>query len=88
MKHTPGPWTILDRGKLSTPQIMAGETATARIVDRGQDKSAENEANASLIAAAPELLEACQRVADVPFEPDKWRQQVQSAVAKAKGELP
>jgi hypothetical protein len=29
------------------------------------------------------LLEACKRVLDSPFEPDKWRINVQAAIAKA-----
>lgn len=37
----------------------------------------------ALIAAVPLLLTACKRVAAAPFEPDKWRQEVEAAIKKA-----
>ncbi len=57
-EHTPGPWNI---SKLATPDyapefgIYAGDEQRdlARVVN------ANSEANARLIAAAPELLETC-----------------------------
>lgn len=63
-KHTPGPWTI--KGTFSG----LGGTAIAVCVDNGilagvaeRCEPAEAEANARLIAAAPELLAAVQIVA-------------------------
>lgn len=66
MKHTPGPWTITERNH--------GELDTWLAIERtGQDthcgqhvahicqwgsKDAESDANAKLIAAAPEMLDA------------------------------
>jgi hypothetical protein len=50
--HTPGPWMAHSRnGRI----IMAGDTKVA---------TAERTVNASLIAAAPDLLEACKAVAE------------------------
>lgn len=52
---------------------------------RNERMRSESEANARLIAAAPELLDALRRVIDSPFEPDKWRINVEAAIAKAQG---
>lgn len=61
-KHTPGPWTASNHGV--TWRILAGEAGgfsrpiIARTCEAQTD--AEAEANARLIAAAPELLAACE----------------------------
>lgn len=60
MKHTPGPWKIRQRGGGLTPQIWTGERGICRLDDAGRGLSLQTDANARLIAAAPELLEACQ----------------------------
>lgn len=71
IKHTPGPWEILGKGKeieltysRSGKSVMFnclvgnnGETGIALFPEL-DGKTYENEANARLIAAAPELLEA------------------------------
>lgn len=81
-KHTPGPWkcaaTGLARSGLPEFEIHwsdAGE-CVAEVV--------HGEANARLIAAAPELLEACEQLLNghVDYYP-----MMERAVAKAKGEL-
>ncbi|TXH53687.1 MAG: hypothetical protein E6Q97_12650 [Desulfurellales bacterium] len=66
-KHTPGPWEILGPGKPTSDAPEGGDFA---ITDSNKDiiaetffrvsavKSRPSEANARLIAAAPELLEA------------------------------
>ena len=61
MKHTPGPWAVTDdklgvfsaNMPLYQNKVIANCGAVAR-------ERAENEANARLIAAAPDLLAACQ----------------------------
>ena len=67
MTYTPGPWTAFQDASL---RHTVG-TATGRICDMwGQDPAfytEEDAANARLIAAAPELLEACE-VASQFFE--------------------
>ncbi len=56
-KHTPGPW-IVSRGANVKP--FSVEAATSTIADIYRAKGHGTcEANARLIAAAPELLEAC-----------------------------
>lgn len=60
-KHTPGPWNALDRAVLKGPP---GEERTWIIAScpvnalGKKTKTSEAQANASLIAAAPDLLEA------------------------------
>lgn len=55
MSHTPGPWAVGDkRGVWVGPVVMAndGQRGVAFVCG-------ESDANARLIAAAPDLLEAC-----------------------------
>ena len=61
-KHTPGPWTVDRTSKgwevLPPPEVDGG---VAFVFDHG---NTEDNANACLIAAAPELLEALKLFAD------------------------
>lgn len=66
-KHTPGPWREGEGGMLSRLNVWAGaayqiaqvKRFPAADVVRQIRADAEAEANARLIAAAPDLLEAC-----------------------------
>ena len=67
MEHTPGPWTI--RESVTKPErdfaIMAHGGIIAEAFERGgrrHETRIEVEANAKLIAAAPELLSALERL--------------------------
>lgn len=54
-QHTPGPWGV--NGRLITYQMEGGGTDYLATVERFDGKyKAEQEANAALIARAPELL--------------------------------
>ena len=58
-KHTPGPWSFYDdsnNGKTNRVEIVAIGKTVARIY---HSVPAEDLPNARLIAAAPDLLEAC-----------------------------
>jgi hypothetical protein len=63
-KHTPGPWLVRDTGEVGTCTELVAIVFPCRSKDeRGEffyepGEKEENEANARLIAAAPELLEA------------------------------
>ncbi|MGO4718068.1 hypothetical protein AB4071_02925 [Stenotrophomonas sp. 2MCAF14_2] len=61
-KHTPGPWAYQEDSDAYT-HIVRGPN-NRFICQLNQSTSAEIEANARLIAAAPELLEACQTFAE------------------------
>lgn len=62
--HTPGPWEVREvhPGRSNTPilQVAIGPKGTASIcqITRGTRPFSEREANALLIASAPDLLEA------------------------------
>lgn len=88
-QHTPGPWiaqglSIFD-GQNSTPLAQVYE----RFYRRGDERPAcEREgaaANARLIAAAPELLDACLKVANDPYTTCQCAEVVRAAIAKATG---
>jgi hypothetical protein len=87
--HTPGPWSVVD-GEIEA------EGAAVASVDRHELNPAcvDAEANARLIAAAPELLEALDYLynwtkdvgGDEAFH--DWRRRAAAAIAKATGETP
>ena len=61
MGHTPGPWNVRDKGK-SFPFIETddeNQLTIAHILS-----SLDQQADANLIAAAPEMLEALEAVVD------------------------
>lgn len=62
-KHTPGPWTSTHDADVQQPTFHIG-TPLEPDVARVNDCIEQAEANARLIAAAPELLAFAQMVAD------------------------
>jgi len=98
-KHTPGPWAVEDiksQGTMVYRRIHVGKTALGAIsaykLPKGRD--AEAEANARLIAAAPELLAALEIAEGFisGFEGDELQEGVdwmlstiRAAIAKAEG---
>ena len=82
-KHTPGPWRVVEDRVPSSLEVYAGKTAIAECWRRAD---VETEiANARLIAAAPDLLEALEFV--IRGVPDTWEgvQKARAAIAKATG---
>lgn len=90
-QHTPGPWRIVrdedgcfeiadENGLLINKTVARGGTT--------------NRANARLIAAAPDLLEACESALIALTNPgsENWRQtaltDIRAAIAKAEGRQP
>ena len=55
--HTPGPWEAMIFGGWDAPRIWSGDGSIA-LLQHHDSGPEEAEANALLIAAAPELLEA------------------------------
>ena len=85
-KHTPGPWRVED-----DKYILANKKLVAKIVGGPQGKKA----NARLIAAAPELLEALEFVLTAirwsgwSIDDPKWKEpmvKARRAIVKANGE--
>ena len=91
-KHTPGPWEIKRHFDSCYRYISAPEhIALAQVVwcVEEEERSPVCEANAHLIAAAPDLLEALEELADqyqYVNQFDSFYEQARAAIAKAKGE--
>jgi len=90
-EHTLGPWEIEEHYHFGYRWISGPEhSQLAQVVwcMEDEDRSPECEANAYLIAAAPELLEALEKVyADMNDDmPVALRKVCYEAIAKAKGE--
>jgi hypothetical protein len=86
-KHTPGPWRYQENSDAYTHIVRAG--TDDYICGCGQGSDGTCEANARLIAAAPELLEALEEfVASRGASTDFARAYVkaEAVIRKAKGE--
>lgn len=93
-KYTPGPW-FEHREGFSAVYVearigggMIQEVAVCGPTEAGQEQQA---ANANMIAAAPELLEALELLVDNPYRDgtesdERLRRIGRAAIAKAKGE--
>lgn len=87
-KHTPGPWTrgwgnFVYQGAKFNPQQMGRLIATCEPSSRTQKDWDQVFANARLIAAAPDLLEALEDLLDAV--PPAWEcaERARDAIAKA-----
>ena len=61
--HTPGPWSYnRDQGGIHGHVISTGDYIICELPDTGDGASPDTEANARLIAAAPELFRAARLV--------------------------
>lgn len=84
-KHTPGPWTYhvgLDYISIES----ANEHDNSFICEwrHFSDDDGESEANAKLIAAAPELLETLERIKPYTgYLPSGFKEEVENAIKKA-----
>ena len=94
-KHTPGPWEVWEiEQDFDTVVQKPGPDVTDPDEDELLICEVRNPQNARLIAAAPELLEACEYAADTlaggPTRSDSQRVEclkiVLGAISKAKGE--
>jgi hypothetical protein len=70
-RHTPGPWSIGDENNACCDVLLGTEHNLTCSMDRRDNNTfaevisrEEMLANAHLIAAAPDLLEACQKLVD------------------------
>ena len=81
MTHTPGPWKAITGG--ADAKVVCPDGRSFLIGDIIYHD--ENKANANLIAAAPDMLEALKATLDVIHERDIY-EQVEQAIAKAEGD--
>ncbi len=94
-KHTPGPWIHLKKGYEYEILCNKRNDVLADVYDHFKNKNeSELEANARLIAAAPELLEACKRALqqlDESLPTDEGNKMAvkrcKDAISKAEGTL-
>ena len=87
--HTPGPWVVTPLGEFGNitvsgrngePVAMCGTEA----IEGGGNGREVDETNASLIAAAPELLEALRAFIDNDGpDPEECERMARAAIAKA-----
>ena len=74
LKHTPGPWTVEEYGDDETPTLVIHKDSESRICFMATPGShgdpAKIEADAYLIAAAPDLLEAARLLEDAELDRD------------------
>lgn len=100
-KHTPGPWSvetrhivhaILDtKGQEITFQDVSPQKDAGSITSRGRSPE-ETQANARLIAAAPELLELADRMLEIidynrhKLNVSDFEKEIIAAIAKARGQ--
>lgn len=89
-QHTPGPWIQSKRMMICQIAILSDEDQLATVYG----ETGENQANANLIAAAPDLLEALEVLKDAfivavgatsPYAREALRRPM-AAIAKARGE--
>lgn len=92
MKHTPGPWFVDQYEDEESRHVITSKPDHLYVAYTIGGLGKEQEANASLISAAPDLLEACKRLLDAFYE-DPLENDTASAVelaydaiAKATGE--
>ena len=99
MRHTPGPWdiTIVSSAQPELQIIHPNVCVIAQVFFPEYHNDSEGNANARLIAAAPDLLIACEammseltsgRCAGLQMPDGFWvaYNQMQASIAKAKGE--
>jgi len=86
-KHTPAPWKV--KGTAPSLKVTANEFTVATIIATSKADAETKEANARLIAAAPELLEVCETVLSALNSHQAYhkdmRPELRAVIAKAKG---
>lgn len=83
-QHTPGPWRVESRGGMAGREVRAGEALVVATVNTTSNDQGNREANARLIAAAPEMLEALQRLLSVTeLNMDDMEDETRIAIQKA-----
>lgn len=93
-KHTPGPWMVLPSVQPGQFCILTEHGPRIDVACTYGFERTPREANARLIAAAPELLEALQRLqacyssSHSPSVRESCWLQARSAIAKATGDQP
>ena len=73
VQHTPGPWQLADAGPLIDGlRIFAGDSHYIGFVGNSDDSPEQTLANATLVAAAPDLLQALDHAARSLLSMNLW----------------
>jgi hypothetical protein len=87
-QHTPGPWDDCSRSETGNIVRIFAKSRYIGSIGNPQDSIEETAANACLISAAPELLEACKTILkhreDSGFK-TAFEGELRDAIAKAEG---
>lgn len=85
--HTPGPWTVSIEGLVGSYRVeeSAAHEREAIRADDNERACRITEADARLIAAAPDLLAALEQIARTGYTDIGDRLMVEAAIAKATG---
>jgi hypothetical protein len=87
LKHTPGPWVTDDKQSGDVFRYVMPEDGSVLPICRLDVDRFETEANARLIAAAPELLEALKEIVrNDPWGSSSAGMIARAAITKATGE--
>lgn len=82
MPHTPGPWRVWAKGYRESPPISFNVETSGGLIREWLARDIANEADAQLMAAAPELLAALKAIVEHYGDPLKL---ARAAIAKAEG---
>jgi hypothetical protein len=84
-KHTPGNWVFAYGAVYREDTLHDEGSIRIALMDRNEAHTTpcERDANARLIAAAPELLAACIKVAEDPYTHCACAEIVRAAISKA-----
>lgn len=83
-EHTPGPWAVRRGNDLE----ITSNAGNVEAVINSRKGSPTAEANAHLIAAAPDLLSACETALAYCYDnlaQEMWMKELADAINKAKG---
>jgi hypothetical protein len=88
-KHTPGPWNWLEQREANQYRLLTNEKRW--IITYLELTSDEQKANAHLIACAPELLDALEKLLPKLSQLQDesaftWPEKIEKLIAKAKGQ--
>lgn len=91
-KHTKGPWVARVVRGMNASVYGPDEKSVASVGNARSRSTEECEANAHLIAAAPELLEELSELVNLiaheyPAQQKTWLEGARKAIAKARGEV-
>lgn len=87
-KHTPGNWSVVDFKKIvsNSPKVTRGVGNYAHVATiESQPETAIEDANAALIATAPQLLELLESILKTGYVTESSQRLANDVIARARG---